>query len=267
MLQTFHPGAAAPPRREVGCHLTAFATLRVASEDLPGLRRQITNRETLPPNLTKHFDEQTVVALAALAQALRDFGLAAADFRDWGVLAAPRFIGRLAMASGLQRFAAEGVWGISPYLVPHRSLHSLPGTVSLALKAHGLNLGIGGGPGGEAEAFLTAATLLADGRLPGLWLILTGWHPEFAPDPQSLTSPGAVCTGVALALTTTRPARPAPRLRVVPGCEGGGAGAAADGFSLESFRAALAEPAAGGATTRAWRLEPGGALELERPAA
>jgi hypothetical protein len=239
----------------------AHGLAQADADALPGLRRQFTNRETLPANLTKHFDEQTLVALAAVGRAISDFRLPAERFRDWGVLAAPRFIGRVAMASSLKHFAAQGVWGISPHLVPHRSLHSLPGTLSVALKMHGPNLGIGGGPGGEAEAILTAATLLTDDRLPGLWLTLTGWDPEFAPDPDSLASPGSVCRGIALALLAARSEWQGPRLRVRLDEEASAWDTPPDEFNLEALRTALV----GGPATWVWRLGTGGILELELP--
>ena len=119
--------------------------------------------ERLPPASLKHAEDQTVAGLAAVCQAISTFQLGQTAFHDWGVLGAPRFLGRLAMHGAIQKFIAEGAWGISPHLIPHRLLHAVSGTVSLALKIQGPNFGVGGGPDGVGEAFLTAAALLQGG--------------------------------------------------------------------------------------------------------
>src|SRR5262249_56456949 len=128
-------------------------------------------------------------------------------FTDWAVLAAPRFLGRTALAQALNRFALEGAWGISPHLIPHHSLHSVSGTISQALTIHGPNYGIGGGPDAASKTLLTAAALLAADRLPGVWVVLTGYDPE--PLAQRATagnpvaaSPPTQCNAVALALVS-----------------------------------------------------------------
>ena len=82
----------------------------------------------------------------------------------------------------LRSFLAEGVWGTSPHLIPHFALHSPSGTISLALGLHGPNLGVGGGLHAAAEGFLTALTWLSSGRVPGVWLVFSGWSPELIPD-------------------------------------------------------------------------------------
>ena len=160
---------------------------------------------SLPPSLLKHADEQTVVGLEAVSRAIHDHGLESIDFSQWGVIASPRFLGRGALALALARYAAEARWGISPHLIPHRSLHALSGTVSQALKIHGPNYGVGGGGDGAAEALMAASALLSSGDLPGLWVILTGFDPELVPaDPRDPDSPApsddTECVAIALAL-------------------------------------------------------------------
>jgi hypothetical protein len=173
-------------------------------------------REPLPPSFLKHADEQTVAGLAAAFQAIHDHGLRDTDFTEWGVLGAPRFLGRPAMAAALQRFLAEGAWGVSPHMIPHRSLHALSGTVSQAFKIHGPNFGVGGGPGGTAEALLAAAALLAGDRLPGVWLVLTALEPEQVPDNSGHPLPGSRAVGLALALAPAGAPRGRLALRVGP---------------------------------------------------
>jgi hypothetical protein len=170
----------------------------------------------LPPAFLKHADEQTVLGLAAVYHAIHDYHLKP-PFTAWGVLAAPRFLGRPTMAAALLRFAAEGAWGVSPHLIPHRSLHAMSGTVSQALKIHGPNFGVGGGPGAAVEVLLAAAALLELQNVPGVWVVLSGLDPEKAPDEAGRTSPGIHCVGVALALVPTRAGWPGIRLRVVAG--------------------------------------------------
>jgi hypothetical protein len=174
----------------------------------------------LPVTFLKHADEQTVVALAAVFEAVRSHGLAPpgvpAPFRDWGIVAAPRFLGRPLLAAALPRFQNEGAWGVSPHLIPHRSLHSISGTVSQALKVQGPNFGVGGGPGGELEALITAVVLLHDMNLPGVWLVLSRLDPEGPCDPATgRAAPGTLARGLALALVPAGALPGPPSLELV----------------------------------------------------
>lgn len=229
------------------CDVAADATVRVGVEELPELRRRPgpVCGEPLPASFLKHADEQTVAGLTAVYQAIERAGLQTTCYRDWGVLAAPRFLGRPAMAAALQRFQAEGAWGVSPHLIPHRSLHSISGTVSQALKIHGPNFGVGGGPGAVAEVLLAATAMLERKDLPGVWVVLTCLHPEMAPEASGRPAPGAQCVGMALALTPVRSSGSRIRLRFVRGTQaqsesaqaqvGEGAGAGLDLLRLEAM--------------------------------
>src|SRR5262249_11056563 len=152
------------------------------------------------PNLLKHADEQTVAGLSAVLDALVRFGLGGQDFGAWGAVAAPRWLGRPKAAAALNKFQREGVPGASPMVVPHLSLHALSGTVSQALRPSGPTFGAGGGPGNGGGGLRAAAAVLAEGRLPGLWLVLTQWDPEPSPDELGRVAPPSVCYAVALAL-------------------------------------------------------------------
>jgi hypothetical protein len=248
----------------VCCLVAGQASHRVALRQIPVLRSTpiLLQREPLPASFLKHADEQTVVGIAALAQAIQLHGLESTDFTRWGVVAAPRFLGRAALAVALTRFAAEGAWGISPHLIPHRSLHALSGTVSQALKIQGPNFGVGGGAGGAAEALLVASAMLADQQLPGVWVLLTGFDPELVPaDPSdaNAVAPATECVAVALALMPVQE-RPSGILLTV-----GAAGADEEetvdwpSFSLENLAAA----SAAGATAARWQLRCGGWATLE----
>jgi hypothetical protein len=160
--------------------------------------------ERVPPTLLRYSDEQTVAGVAALFTALDEWGLEPEPFADWGVVAASRFLGRANLAQALHSFATEGVWGTSPHLIPHFALHSLSGSISLALGLHGPNLGVGGGIHATAEGFLTALSWLEAGIVPGVWLVLTGWVPELVPEAPTGAAPsGTECRALALALAAT----------------------------------------------------------------
>jgi hypothetical protein len=252
--------------------LTAYGTARATAGELGGLRSRLRppGGEPLSVASLKHADEQAVVALAAVFQALERAGLTVGRFAGWGVLAAPRFLGRAALAAAMQRFAQEGAWGVSPHLIPQRSLHSLSGIVSQALGLRGPNFGVGGGPRGEAQALLVAAGLLAHGELPGLWVVLTGWDPELAVElpecPESASSNGQApaCGAVALALAPDAEHRGGPRVELDPTGSPGAAGHPAvkiPELSGEHLRRVL-EGDAG--LSVVWRLGRRGWLRLDR---
>jgi hypothetical protein len=137
----------------------------------------------------------------------------------WGILAAPRFPGRVTGAATFRRYEQGGPGTISPHIIPQHSLHSVAGAISVALGLHGPSFGIGGGPEAVAEGLTAALTFLSSCPVPGLWLVLTGWDPEPVPDGRGGSLTKSVCRGVALALapeaTAGRRLRltPAPRLR------------------------------------------------------
>jgi hypothetical protein len=243
---------------------------------MPALRQQPgpPHGEPLSPSLLKHLDEQTLVAVGAVFHAIKDHGLGDTCFTDWGILAAPRFLGRANLAVALHRFHLEGAWGISPHLIPHHSLHSISGTVSQVLKVHGPNFGVGGGPHAADEGFLTAAALLAGDRVPGVWLILTGHDPELVPEnPATPLANGngkpvglPACGAVALALVPARPGSQRLKLHIGSGpavehLEGPAeSGSGKPLFYLEALLEALLSAMPHGT----WQLHCGGWVELKR---
>ncbi len=231
-----HESAAGP--RAVVCDLAAHAAVRVPLDAVAGLRRQPgpPGSPVLPVTFLKHADEQTVVGLSAIFQAIANHGLRDVSFRDWGVLAAPRFLGRAAMITAQQRFLAEGAWGVSPHVIPHRSLHSISGTVSHALKTNGPNFGVGGGHGGAVEVLLAAAALLERVRLPGLWVVWAAQEPDGAMDLAGHGDPATACRALAVALVpvTLDGNRPRLQLEVGGGTERGD-GPFPDYFYLETL--------------------------------
>ena len=272
-------GTLTPPLPTVCCSAAAYAVLRVPVREVPPLRQKPhpTLAQALPANLLKHADDQTVVGLAAVYQAIADYDLDPAGFADWGAVSVPRFLGRATMVDALQRFAQEGAWGISPHLIPHRSLHAPSGTLSQALKIHGPNLGVGGGPNAAAEGLLVAGALLASEPLPGLWLVLT-----CVEDDAVFTAAQPTCAAVALALVRERGGplelEIAPWETIAPDEEDGPAT-----FRMETLVAALTDGRVAGGGWRVageegsipatrhpspatweWRLACGGRLRLTR---
>src|SRR5439155_169645 len=152
--------------------------------------------------------------------------------------------------------------GISPHFIPHRSQHAVSGTVSQALKIHGPNFGTGGGPGGAVEALLAGAVLLEGDRLPGVWVVLTGWEPELVPDASGKPRGSSVCKGLAIALGAPQPSWHGPRLRLLPSTqvEGPGAPAGQAAPNLEALLATLMN--ADKPTTVVWQANGSGWLEL-----
>ena len=256
----------------VRCAVVGYGAIQATADQLPGLRQNPGPQPGPPlsPSFLKHADEQTVVAMAALFQAIDRHTLAGTCFTDWGVLAAPRYLGRITTVQALQRFAAEGAWGISPHLIPHRTLHAISGTISQALQIHGPNLGVGGGPNADVEVMRVAAAFLTNQDLPGVWVVMTGWnlepilqpHPVPGSQPSPSTNgyhPVPVCQAVALALTPLSRTWDGLELGFHLGALGSNGHPSPPQFSLESFQAAL-----GGSSLshQSWSLGNGGLVDL-----
>jgi hypothetical protein len=236
-LKPIFPPAEPPSGAVVSCDVLAFSGLQLAPEEVRQLRQSLVlpSGERLPAAFLKQAEDQTIVALAAVCEAMRRHDLTESSFSTWGVLGAPRFLGRVAMVSAIEKMRVEGAWGISPHLIPHRLLHALSGAVSLAFKFRGPNFGVGGGPSGVGEALLTAAAMLEGARLPGLWVVLTGFDPE--PDTRAESGSGVEgrCISVALALVAAQPGCQGLRLKV-RGTRGRTAGREpVDSMSLEAL--------------------------------
>jgi len=183
--------------------ISGWATARASSNQLAVFRKNpgLPSDKTFSPGSLKNSDDQTVLALATICQAIVSMHRSTASYQDWGVVAAANLFGRSGTFQGLLNFRKEGAWGVSPHIIPHHGLHAVSGTISQALQIHGPNFGIGGGPKAAAEAFLVAATLLSDNTLPGLWVVLSGHEPECLPNMEKVGNlPASTCLAAALAL-------------------------------------------------------------------
>lgn len=162
-------------RSPLSAAVAAHACLRVPIADVAPLRKS--PGRPVHVSLLKNADEQTVVAVAALFRAVEHAGQPLTAYREWGVLGCPRFIGRDLIGQAVTEYRREGPPAISPHIIPHRSLHSTSGTLTLALDCHGPNYGVGGGPGHEAEGLLAAFAMLHERPVPGVWLAITRVDP------------------------------------------------------------------------------------------
>jgi hypothetical protein len=186
-------------QKSVRCRVAARTLVRAPADVIAQWRRQPIEfaGEKLSASFLKHAEDQTVAGVHALLQACAQQGWHERTFADWGAIAAPNLFGRNHNARAIEQYRNEGAWGISPHLIPQQSLHALSGSISQVLKLHGPNFGVSGGPNAGPDAMLIAATMLADGALPGLWVILTGHETEWLP--QDAAPP---CLAVAIALTS-----------------------------------------------------------------
>jgi hypothetical protein len=214
----------------------ARATVSAAPGEVADLRKQAAGAwgSAVGGSLAKHLDDQTAAILLAVRHAADAAGLTPADWAGWGAVAVPRAPGREVTGRQLDKFASEGPWGVSPHVIPHCSLHSAAGVLSLALGLSGPNLGVGGLPGREGEAVRVALPLVAGGLVPGMWLAWAGVCPA---DGTLRSAALAISAGGGPRLTLTHPGRGGPAL------------------TLESLSAHLA----GGS----WSLPGGGRLTLE----
>lgn len=244
-----------------GLPIVAVGTACAAFDDVAALRKAPgpPGGPKVPFSLLKHADEQTVLGLSAVLHALAGSGLADRSLEDWGVIAAPRFLGRVAGTLHIDRYRRQGVPTVSPLIIPHLSLHSMSGTISLALGARGTNFGAGGADGHLAEGLLAAWCARHDG-VPGLWLVATAWDREPAVDLERRTS-AVPCVGHAAAFALMAEpvagVRPIGHLRPVAAGESSGQGA--DLLDLCRFL----DDARTATKPRRWYATiPGGALEL-----
>ncbi|MFO0908839.1 MAG: hypothetical protein U0794_10855 [Isosphaeraceae bacterium] len=267
------------------CAVESFGVVRVPVDELNGLRKSPGPplARKIAPSLLKHADSQTLLGLSAVLDAIARAGWGDRSFEDWGVVAAPRFLGRFVLAAAIERFQQMGPLSVSPLLTATLSLHAVAGSLSLALKAHGLHYGVGGGCGHVAEGLMAALAAGQERGVAGVWLVATGFSPEPIPDTAGQSTTDSTGYAVALALNPHATASAARlNLRIVPAAplERGGSDpverdsngclAMSDLVGLAEFLAPVrAVTPAPSARQRGWYLplSSGGALALEDDAA
>lgn len=246
---------------EPSLHLRGFGTARADATAIQAMRKSIpawAPKDT-PGHFLKHADEQTVLAVAAVDQAIQCSGMRPEHYCDWAIIAAPRFIGRIAGTTTLARYSRGGGPSISPHLIPQHSLHSISGALSILLSSRQPNFGVGGTGDSLAEGLLAALTApLAD--CPGVWFVSTAWSPEpVIHDDGCQNNP--VCHAVALALEAAADWQACGRLQLRIQSPSNELFQSLDAASLSQALAALAPE---GRTERfAWPLAWGATIVLE----
>lgn len=204
----------------------------------------------MPANL-RNADDQSVVSLVAVRQAIESCGSDFSHYRDWGVIAAPRSLGRVTLTNAIPRFAKDGAWGVSPHIIPNCSLHSPSGMVSVTYGFRGPNFGVGGVKGRESDVWTALLAFDATATVPGTWLILSGVGND------------DICRAIALAIRFQQVARDS-EITLRFGTTTGES--LTPQFTLESFDRVLSLPVSPRSYCR-WSLNGGGSIEWRSRAA
>jgi len=205
--------------------VAAFAAVSLPLSEIDPLRANPGPGAPGRPQIAKtlrNADEQTVAMMHALLRAVDSRGWAERSFASWGVVGAPRYLGRMMIAGLLTRYFEDAKYSINPHVIPNFCLHSVSGTASVGLELHGPNLGVGGGSRNAGEGLMTGLSILAEGQLPGVWLLLCQSDPEPRPDRFGKPTNEITLYAAALALSSDEPAVGALKLLRRPPGSGGG---------------------------------------------
>jgi hypothetical protein len=223
--------------------------------------------EGTPGHFLKHADEQTVVAVVAVDQAIQAHGLQVSELRDWPIIAASRFIGRLGGTATLAKFSRGGGPAISPHVIPQHSLHSVSGALSILLATRAQNIGVGGGPESLTDGLFAALTLGGSAGKTRMWLVCTAWEPEPIVNREGQCTNNPVCHAVSLALRAAAGGQSRGQLRLVVDAAGTPLTAeASDGPPLSVAALSAGLNACGGSDQPncwSWRLPWGASLVLD----
>ena len=206
----------------LSCPVAVHATVTCRAAGIGALREApVLGAPPLPPRFLRHADEHTVVGIRAVQEAMAAIGQSPKNPRAgasdrFAVVAAPCGAGRPASARTLVSLREGGPVTVSPHVVPQCSLHAVASAVSVGLRIHGPNIGVGGGPEALSEAFVTALSLLDEPGVEGCWLVLTAWDEEPVLDVRGDVPGDAVCRAVALALDRAATGSLRLSLRTVP---------------------------------------------------
>jgi hypothetical protein len=253
------------PSQEEGRPVAAYGVAEVPLAAVAGLRRSLgpPGQPPFPATFLKAAEDQTVVALAAVARAVEAGGLQQESLASWGVIAAPRSLGRLAAAEALHKFEQGGASKVSPFLVPHHSLHSMSGTISQGFRTYGPNFGVGGHSRAVVEGLLAALALLHEASATGLLLVLSECDPEPVPGREGASLAPILYRVLALAFRGSASDSARLRLRLIHGRQAGGAAPAPTVADVVQFL----ERDKGSAAVWSCPVPWGATLELTRAAA
>ena len=206
------------------CAVVSCAVVEARLSAIGGLREKPSpaGAAPLPHRFLRHCDEQTVLGMRAVLEAIAGHPEPRPAFDRFGVVAAPCQSGRIAAAQTLSQLKTGGAAVVSPHIVPQGSLHAMASAVSVALGMHGPNIGTSGGPQAFSEGLFTALSLVhaptAAGaeRCAGIWLIATAWDEEPRLDATGKPETDPLCRAVAIAITRAADAGAATTLTLEP---------------------------------------------------
>lgn len=187
---------------DLAVQIAGWGYARLRAAEFAGLRRSLPAWavEGTPLHFFKHADEQTMLAVHAVDNAIQRHGLDPKSQAAFGVIAAPRFLGRTAATAVIRRYLKDGAQGVTPHIISQHSLHSVSGAISVLLGCQGPNLGVGGGPRALDDVLLTQLTLFSPKNIPGVWLVGTAWDPEPIIDRDGICLNDPECFAFALAV-------------------------------------------------------------------
>jgi hypothetical protein len=245
--------------------IESWGSARVPLAAIAPLRKKLP--AWVPEGTAGHFlkyaDEQTVVAVAAVDRAIQTHQIDLTKQRDWPIIAAPRFLGRVAGPAVIHGYDRGGPQSVSPHIIPQNSLHSVSGALSILLGSRGPNVGVGGGPEAMGDAILAAFSLPGSSHADGCWLVATAWNPEPVADRDCRMQNEPICHALALTLRfaaaragsgelTLRSSANVPAANQPP----------ADNVSVSQLVEQLEEPAAAGSFRLAWTLAWGAEAQI-----
>jgi len=191
-----------PSGPESACGIAGHAVCEARLSEIAALRDAAVppGVAVLPPRFLRHCDEQTVVGMHAVLQAIAALPAAGRSLAGDAVVAASCQAGRIMAAKSLALLKTGGAVTVSTHIVPQASLHSVAGAVSVALGMHGPHVGVSGGPDALAEGLLSAITLAATAGAPRVWLVVTEWDDEPTLDATGAATDDPLCRALAIAI-------------------------------------------------------------------
>ena len=183
--------------------VASHATVEAPLSQLAALRDQPVpeSAPALPGRFLRHCDEQTVVGVRAVLEAIARYPGPRPSFERFGVVGSTCGAGRISAAQTLAKLPAGGGVVVSPHVVPQCSLHALASAVSVGLGMKGPNIGTSGGPHAVSEGLIAAISLMGRQDCEGVWLVVTEWAGELLLDTTGKPTNDPSCRGLAIAIT------------------------------------------------------------------
>ncbi len=188
------------------CLVDSYATASVYYSDVDALSREKYSYgcHSLPPRFLRHADEQTVIGMYSIVQAMATDTHDSRDISNDAVIAATCLAGQPSAARTMIGLRDKGPVAVTPHIVPQCSLHSVASAASVGFGMHGPNFGVGGGLHAPAEGFLLALTLapMLAKTSPSsrIWLVCTGWDQQPTLDANGDLTNDPICRGMTFVL-------------------------------------------------------------------